>query len=83
MFGLMYHLKYCKIESSKWYNGIIGVVDKSDNIIVRTRTIHEHYESVCKLLECLSNAELTVNWGKCELFKDEHKLMRDGVNLIQ
>lgn len=65
--------------------GIPGVANKSDDIIVHTETVEEHYASVRKLFERLRNAGMTVNWQKSELFKSElvfdgHKLSDKRVN---
>lgn len=85
MFGISAASEIFQNEVRKVIQGVPGVANKSDDIIVYTETVDEHYESVRKLLERLRNAGLTVNWQKCELFKSElvfdgHKLSDKGVN---
>jgi transposase InsO family protein len=85
LFGISVASEIFQNEIRKVVQGIPGVANKSDDIIVHTETVEEHYDSVHKLLERLRNAGLTVNWQKCELFKSElvfdgHKLSDKGVN---
>lgn len=85
MFGISTASEIFQNEIRKVVQGIPGVANKSDDIIVHTETVDKHYDSVRKLLERLRNAGLTVNWQKCELFRSElvfdgHKLSDKGVN---
>ena len=88
LFGINVASEIFQNEIRKVVQGIHGVANKSDDIIVHTETRSEHYESVHKLLDRLRSAGLTVNWQKCELFKTElvfdgHKLSDKGVNPTQ
>ena len=88
LFGINAASEIFQNEVRKVVQGIPGVANKSDDIIVHSATIQEHYESLRQLLERLKTAGLTLNWPKCELFKSElvfdgHKLSSKGFDPIE
>ncbi len=76
VFGINTASEIFQNEIRKVVQGIPGVANKSDDVIVHTQTVSEHYDSLRKLFDRLRQAGLTVNWQKCELFKPE--LVFDG-----
>ena len=85
LFGINAASEIFQNEVRKVIQGIPGVANKSDDIIVHTKTVEEHDESLRQVMERLKKAGLTLNWVKCQFFKsnltfDGHQLSCHGIN---